>query len=312
MVVIKIGEDHGQFQSNECVDLKKQLMLLESQKDGCIPMSNFYKAIATENKWQFSETPAYLKELGALDESDPDNLRVMIPNYLDGASNCVATSSYYSVCCINEGEELLGSIEKHFQAPDVTPDALARFVADLPSSTVSAGRTLPQPLIQKLEQIAAVHGGHVPLQGRLFMQWMHNAYPHEVPYPFLSGKKHPRLPEVYIYQEHKDPNLSQKQAQDILKADAEKLPKQGACGQWLYEEELYVPWKEVHPTHELLARRLGVNDANVWLVASSSSMALVAAVAVMIFAVVRGAISFRAASDSLEKEAAIVGTEMCT
>ena len=72
-------------------------MELEDQKDGCVPVGQFYKGMREHGSWQFSESPDYLRELGALDESDPKNLRVMIPNYVNGLSNCVASSSYYSV-----------------------------------------------------------------------------------------------------------------------------------------------------------------------------------------------------------------------
>merc|ERR1719217_1222969 len=137
--------------------------MLEDQKDGCVPVSNFYSAMANRGKWQFSESPDYLRELGALDESDPKNLRVMIPNYLDGASNCVASSSYYSVCCINECEEILGRIEKQIQAPDAPAEELVTLVASLQSPTATAGRTLPAMLIQRLHKIADSHGGRVPI-----------------------------------------------------------------------------------------------------------------------------------------------------
>ena len=35
---------------------------------------------------------AYLRQLGALDESDAETLRVIVPNYILGPSNCVASS----------------------------------------------------------------------------------------------------------------------------------------------------------------------------------------------------------------------------
>merc|ERR1719310_51653 len=120
-VIIEIGEVYGRWQQDECMDLKKDLMKLEDAKDGCVPFSNFYKPMLQKGKWQFSENPEYLQELGAVDNSDKSNPKVMIPNYITGASNCVATSSYYSVCCLNECESILGLIERHFQAPDASP-----------------------------------------------------------------------------------------------------------------------------------------------------------------------------------------------
>ena len=48
-------------------------------------------------KARFSESIEYLRELGALDESDRSHLAVFIPNYVNSQSNCVASSSIYSV-----------------------------------------------------------------------------------------------------------------------------------------------------------------------------------------------------------------------
>merc|ERR1719421_2040881 len=74
--------------------------------------------------WQFSEKVEYLRQLGALDESNPDNLRVIIPNYVNGPSNCAASSSYYSVGCLNECDELLGHVEAKVASPDALPEQI--------------------------------------------------------------------------------------------------------------------------------------------------------------------------------------------
>merc|ERR1719203_373755 len=52
-------------------------------------------------------------------------------------------------------------------------------------------RTLPQWLLRRLDEVAAHHGGRVPLHGRLFAQWMHYAYPRECRYPHVSGATDP-------------------------------------------------------------------------------------------------------------------------
>ena len=71
---------------------------------GRVRVADFYKKALNEGQWQFSESIDYLRQLGALDESDAANPRVIIPNYISGPSNCVASSSYYSVCCLDECE----------------------------------------------------------------------------------------------------------------------------------------------------------------------------------------------------------------
>jgi hypothetical protein len=289
-VMIEVVEKHGSWQQRECLDLKGRLMTLEEQKDGCVPVSNFYKSMVAGN-WQFSESPEYLRELGALDDSDAQNLRVMIPNYIDGASNCVASSGYYSVCCINECEGILGQMEQRFQEPDASPDELARFVAVLPSSTVSSERTLPIALVNRLEKIAMAHGGRVPFHSRLFMQWMHNAYPHECPYPHVSGTKKPRSPVAWMAATHKSMSVTEAEATALAVASGKLMVhRQGQCGQWLDQEELYVPWTNVHPQQAEMESR----DEYVW--AGASSMALIVALASMMLMVIQGLKSFRSAS----------------
>ncbi|CAE7242917.1 unnamed protein product, partial [Symbiodinium pilosum] len=109
-IVEEIGERYGRWQDSECRDLKSSLIKHEHAGTGRVLLKDFYSA-ALGGQWQFSESIDYLRELGALDEADPDHLAVFIPNYVNSQSNCVASSSIYSVCCINECEALLGHVE---------------------------------------------------------------------------------------------------------------------------------------------------------------------------------------------------------
>lgn len=286
-VLIEMGEKYGRWQQRECVAMKKQLMDLEDQKDGCVPVSHFYKPFLTKGRWQFSESSDYLRNLGALDDSDSENLRVMIPNYLDGASNCVASSSYYSVCCINECEEILGRLEHQVQAPDASPEELARAAAALGSSTVKSGRTLPAALLRRLDHIAEVHGGRVPLHSRLFMQWMHNAFPHECPYPHLSGATRPRPPEAWMADTHKDSIASKREMTEFVQHES-TIHRPAQCGQWLDQEELYVPWA-THP-----AKADSERESHAW--SGALSVGLLGAVASMILMLIQTSRAMRGAS----------------
>ena len=84
-------------------------------------MADFYGEALNNNKWQFSESVGYLRELGALDESDASNPRVIIPNYVQAQSNCIETSAYYSVCCLSECDVLMSELEGRIQAPMASP-----------------------------------------------------------------------------------------------------------------------------------------------------------------------------------------------
>jgi hypothetical protein len=238
-VLIEIGEKYGKWQQKECLVLKKQLMDLENEKNGCVPVSNFYKRMVDEGKWEFSESPDYLRGLGALDDSDPSDLKVMIPNYLDSVSNCVASSSYYSVCCVNECEDILGRIERYIQGPDASPEELESFVSTLSSSTVAPDRQLPSSLMRHLRHIADVHGGRVPIHSRLFAQWMHNAYPHECPYPHTAGTTAPMTPEMWLEETGNASQLSKGEMKNYIAMGSHAHAQ---CGKWLDVEELYVPW----------------------------------------------------------------------
>lgn len=191
------GESFGSFQNTECGDLKKQLVAMEDRGSGRVRLADFYKPALSDSGWQFQESVGYLRQLGALDESDAKDPRVIIPNYLLAQTNCIASSSFYSVCCIDECESLMGQLEQQLAAPEATPERLVSLISALPSSSVEAPRSLPSALRQRLDEIAAHHDGTVVLHGRLFAQWLHHAFPRECPYPHVADTINPQAPEEW-------------------------------------------------------------------------------------------------------------------
>jgi len=196
-VVEEIGDRYGRWQDQECVQLKDSLLKYELRDTGRVPLSTFYDA-ALKGQWQFSESQNYLRQLGSLDESDAAHPGVIIANYVNSPTNCVASSKFYSVCCINECEALLGHLERTLTAPRATPERIIEVIEKLPSATVEAPRVLPAQLRARLDEIAAHHDGHVPFHARLFNQWLHHAYPRECPYPHVSGTSKPIAPERWM------------------------------------------------------------------------------------------------------------------
>merc|ERR550525_2295854 len=191
-IVEDVGDRYGHFQDKECHNLKSSLLALEDTSigtngSGRVRIADFYGSALSDGNWQFVETTEYLEQLGVLDTHDPNIPRVVIPNYINSPSNCLAGSKYYSVCCINECEDLVDNLEHRFQTPAVAPKDVIAAVSSLSSSTVPAGRELHPILVARLLEISRHHSGRVPLHGRLFAQWMHHAYPRECPYPHLSG-----------------------------------------------------------------------------------------------------------------------------
>eukprot|EP00928_Gymnodinium_smaydae_P061939 TRINITY_DN458_c0_g1_i2.p1 TRINITY_DN458_c0_g1~~TRINITY_DN458_c0_g1_i2.p1 ORF type:complete len:559 (-),score=125.30 TRINITY_DN458_c0_g1_i2:114-1790(-) len=208
-IVEEIGERYGRWQNKDCLELKSALLQLETPGTGRVPLSSFWGPLLHDKGWMFDESLPYLEQLGALEGSYAPHHSVVIPNYVYSAGNCLASSRYYDVCCINECETLLGEIEVAVDAPAATPQRIAELVAALPSQTVVAPRELPSNLLQRLDDIAARHGdGLVRLHGRLFAQFLHHAYPRECPYPHLSVSKAVQRNDTWITRQTDEASVS--------------------------------------------------------------------------------------------------------
>jgi len=241
-VIEEVGERYGRWQDAECRSLKNDLLKYEDQGTGRVRLADFYGAAVNDEKWQFSESADYLRQLGALDESDPANLRVMIPNYINSPSNCLASSKYYSVCCLDECEDILGHLEERLGAPHASQTEIATLVATLPSATTAGNRTLPAALLGKLSEVAEHHGDRIPLHGRLFAQWMHLAYPRECPFPHVTGTTGPLRAEDWMATSGQTVSASREEMLQHIESSPRR-PRTGAdegveCGLWSMEEEL--------------------------------------------------------------------------
>jgi len=240
--VEEIADQYGRFQDGECRAMKTDLINLGDRNIGRVPLSNFYRPALEGTSWQFMESVDYLRSLGALDETDPDLPSVIVPNYIGSQSNCVVSTSYYSVCCIDECEGLTSQLEKEFASPDADPKDILAVVAGMSSSTVTGPRELSAPLIRRLEDIAEGHHGTVPLHGRLFAQWMHHAFPRECPFPHVAGTTNPQAASEWIEQAG-TARASQKEMKKVTAAieAAGGVPEDVELTHWTHEEELLVP-----------------------------------------------------------------------
>ena len=95
----EVGERPGCFQ-----DLERH------EGTGRVLLSKFY-GNSIDGGWQFSESCEYLHHLEALDETDPRRPTVVFPNHLKARPNCIALSSLYTKCCIDQCEELISHLE---------------------------------------------------------------------------------------------------------------------------------------------------------------------------------------------------------
>jgi len=246
----QVADQYGRWQDKECKDLKNLLVAIEDRTigtngSGRVRIADFYGSAVHGGNLQFRETKEYLSQLGALDTTDASVPRVIIPNYINSPSNCLAGSKYYSVCCINECEDLIDGLEHRFQRPSAAPADIMEAVSALPSSSVPSGRALPRLLEARLEEIARHHGGQVPLHGRLFSQWMHHAYPRECPYPHMSGTIKPQRSREYTQEKGISPTVAKEDLAEMVKVlkkeqASSDMESSEDCTAWSHEEELYV------------------------------------------------------------------------
>jgi|Transcript_14485 hypothetical protein len=221
--IAEIGDRYGRYQDVECRQLKNTLVEVEDPGvggAGRVRLADFYGRALNDGMRQFTETGDYLRRLGALDESDASNPRVIIANYISAPSNCVASSAYYTVCCLDECEGILNQVEQGIKAPEALPEAIIDLVSMIPSATMPSNRSLSPWLRQRLTEVAEHHDGLVPLHGRLFAQWLHYAYPRECQFPHVSGTINPIRPEDLEHPE-------EAQASDVvMQSTIERAPPQ--------------------------------------------------------------------------------------
>lgn len=264
---------HAYNSKNTCEDLRATLHQMENTP-GRVHLANFYRASTFGSQWQFAERIDFLRALGALDESVPNRPFLIIENYVTSRSNCLATSGVFAFCCRSDCEELMRHIELEIGAATATASDIAALVSNLSSATVDAPRQLSTELLSRLSQMAELHAGHIPLHGRLFAQWLHNAYPLECPYPHKEGSINPQTASEWINETGQDVRASE---EDLLRHAAEEgcvVSASGIvdCGEsaslsWDTEEELFVstPVGERERTQLMFARPSSSRGRRMWI-----------------------------------------------
>merc|ERR1719380_232687 len=246
-LVEDVADRYGRWQdAAECKVMKSHLLAIEDKASGGagrVRLADFYKARLYNGRYEFAESARHLKKMGSLDDSDPETPKVIIPNYINGPSNCLASTKFFRVCCIDECDDLVGHLEVHIGKPSAPPAEIASIVASLPSATVAGNRDLPSWLLHRLDEVASHHNGQVPLHGRLFAQWMHYAYPRECPYPHADGEtereRNGKIASKAAMEEiiSKDASQERNEPPALESASAEELLLMHSA-MWSMEEEL--------------------------------------------------------------------------
>merc|ERR1719386_202445 len=114
------------------------------------------------------------------------------------------------------------------------------------SKVIEAVETMPQaPVITderrgQLAEIAGLHGGEVPVHGRLFAQWLHFVFPHECPYPHMGGLS-PKTQEQWRAQVGEEAeSVSEDEVRQHLAADygARGASPDAGKDMWIFQETL--------------------------------------------------------------------------
>jgi len=252
-------EEMGPWLDRECQKMKEPLVQMDPQETGRVRLFDFH-SYPHELASSFIESKNYLRHLGALDESSASlGPQVIIPNYIQGANNCIVMGKYYSVCCMNECEAMQRQLEEHVGRPSAPVDEIASAVLTLFNMDVNRyvahELDLSDPrrnmtLLDDLHRVAGIDGGEVHLQGRLFAQWIHFAFPRQCPFPYGSGTVDQRPSDAF----GEDAQVSQEELEmSFLKKKKALKQHEGPSGaaganMWdMHEEDIYQPGPAVEP-----------------------------------------------------------------
>lgn len=266
-VVGQITKSFALFWESQCQSIKSSLQKLDPMGTGRVSLARFYHA-ARQGEWRFGESVAYLRDLGIIEESSLMNgPQLLIPNYVQGISNCIVSNSNYHVCCASECEDVLNDIETAVGNPVATAEHIFEALSNRSGLEDEAPR-ISSKLRNQLRRLAETHGGKVPLHGRLFAQWLHFVFPQECPFPHKSGSA-----QTHSIHELGDAAFSSKKEMERHANTAEleesaALEEERWLSQWSEEEELLADYSQHVPPrwHQSL-----------WILTATSQVLIVAA-----------------------------------
>lgn len=168
-----IATRYGRWQQSECEDMKSTLMKMDTGA-GRVKLQDFHGS-PKHPHYQFTEKEDYLAKAGILVEEDGGKY-VLIANYLLGPSNCIASSEYFAVCCINQCETLFSQFETILQAPAAPVAQIMQAVGRLRDNSTASE-------LQESLKMLVDDTGAVVLHSPGFRKWLHQAFPLECPRP---------------------------------------------------------------------------------------------------------------------------------
>eukprot|EP00933_Yihiella_yeosuensis_P040077 TRINITY_DN3429_c0_g1_i5.p1 TRINITY_DN3429_c0_g1~~TRINITY_DN3429_c0_g1_i5.p1 ORF type:complete len:582 (-),score=97.49 TRINITY_DN3429_c0_g1_i5:196-1686(-) len=239
---------------NTCSSMMNKLIAKSTA--GRLRLGDFYAASDLESGFEFGESAKWLRTIGSLDETDPEDPKVMVANYVQGPSNCMTSSDYYSVCCHNPCDIPLTVFEQAVNGSHATPVQLEEIL--LKNAQIKEGFrinnfkfTRANLELDKLQKIADVNGGVVPLHGRLFHQYLHHLFPTYCTFPQPPDVAAARTfdgspPVLFASSEEKDKyikvtNAATKSTESQQQSKISSNDKVKVDGHWNEEEHLFSP-----------------------------------------------------------------------
>eukprot|EP00437_Effrenium_voratum_P003578 CAMPEP_0181429810 /NCGR_PEP_ID=MMETSP1110-20121109/17396_1 /TAXON_ID=174948 /ORGANISM="Symbiodinium sp., Strain CCMP421" /LENGTH=548 /DNA_ID=CAMNT_0023553099 /DNA_START=110 /DNA_END=1754 /DNA_ORIENTATION=+ len=153
-----------------CHDMERTFQSLNGGDVGRVRLAELRAADGGD---LFRESMDYLRELGAVDGSEP---YVLMPNYMLGPSNCDGTTSFYDLCCPSTCEVHKGHLERAVMSATDHLSAISSVVQE------RLGAEVPAPMQQQLQELSK-DGGQILIHGRAFADWLHKVFPRDCPRP---------------------------------------------------------------------------------------------------------------------------------
>jgi hypothetical protein len=255
-----ISEQFGPWSNHECHEMKDILTDMDVHGTGRVKMSQFYQK-ALDGQWQFLEPSEYLRQIGTIDESSAYlGPQLIIPNYITGASNCITSTTYYAICCLNECDLVFQHLEKHIPTSTASTSQIIGALDRLPSPP-----NVTSLLQTRLRDIARINQGSVPMHGRLMAQWLHFVFPHECPYPQVGLS-------AEIAQ--RDSTVTEEEIKGFLESDAGRREPSPDAGMSMWDLQESILEASTPSDHEggagakwlRVMAQLGMATCGIWLV----------------------------------------------
>merc|ERR1719205_191711 len=98
---------------------------------------------------------------------------------------------------------------------------------------------------RRLDSISEQHGGSIPIHGRLFLQWMHHAFPNECPYPHAPGTSVAPLTPLEFKRGEPHMQRSARASKEDMLSTVEVASQARAAEANNYRvQEVLLPWTE--------------------------------------------------------------------